>query len=104
MGTESLECLFERLTDSWIEETWMHSSTSTIMNNNNCKQLIGLGESILPLIFEKYKNNLSMMWDGLLYEILGEAPDIPEKHWGKVFVIREYWIEWGKEKGYIINE
>ena len=104
MGTESLECLFERLTDSWIEETWMHSSTSIIMNNNNCKQLIGLGEKIVPLILEKYQESPSVRWSCLLGKILGEHPDVPREHWGKVSIIRDYWIEWGKEKGYIINE
>jgi hypothetical protein len=90
---------FHKLRIQWESETKILSSTTAITNNSNYRQIVEMGKEVIPLLLEDISNNGSF-WDSALIELSGENP-VDQSDWGKMSKMREVWLKWGKEKGYL---
>jgi len=96
---ESTLLLFHRLTDQWRRETRHMSSVHDIIMHPAYQQIIGLGEKAIPLILNELRERLDH-WFWALMMITRESP-VPQEEYGKMTLMRDIWLEWGKRKGYI---
>jgi hypothetical protein len=93
--------LFAILTAHWKSD--MHvkvsSDPSAVMKNPAYQMTIDLGKKVLPLIFKEYEKE-DDMWAIAIACILDFSP-IPEEHYGRIALIREDWLKWGRANGYL---
>jgi hypothetical protein len=92
---QQLKKRFDFYNSIWQSETIFSSSVSEITNNSAYRSIIGLGQEVLPFIFDDLKNN-DNHWFYALEALTGQNP-IKEKHRGFIPLMKKDWIEWGKE-------
>jgi len=63
------------------------------------QRIIATGERIIPLILEELREH-GGEWYWALRTITGESPVPPEAS-GRRRLIKEAWLDWGRERGYI---
>jgi hypothetical protein len=90
---------FSNLVNQWCNEAGFISSTDEAVIHPAYQQIIGMGESVLPLLLEELTKR-SGRWFWALRSITGENP-VPENHRGRTKEMIKDWIDWGKKKGYI---
>jgi hypothetical protein len=90
---------FHNLAKKWKEETLITSSVSEIVSNRSYLDIIDMGEKILPLIFQDLKSDPAF-WFCALEKLTGCNP-IEKSHRGFIKLMKEDWLKWGKENGYI---
>jgi len=93
--------LFAILTASWQSDThWMiFSDPGAVLKNPAFQMTIALGKSVVPLIFREYEKE-EHAWAVALASILRVNP-VPEEHYGRMGLIREDWLKWGRANGYL---
>jgi hypothetical protein len=95
--------VFNGLVSAWREETENLSSFTKIVQNSSYQEIIRLGKgnpsSMVEMILQELRNN-GGYWATALQAITGENPVRPE-HIGDQGYVREDWLEWGKQHGYI---
>jgi hypothetical protein len=96
--SEPVRVKFERLAGQWEEDTEFVSSSTQMILNGAYQQIIGMGEPVLPLIFERLKTQ-GGHWFWALMHITGENPISPDKI-GNYEEMREVWLSWGREHHY----
>ena len=62
-------------------------------------KIIGMGEPALPLILREMRDR-GGHWFLALESIAGENP-ILDEHCGYVPLMKEDWLQWGRERGYL---
>jgi hypothetical protein len=92
---------FSILVRQWQDETGFMSSTSEAVIHPAYQRIIGMGEEAIPFLLKEL-TKASGRWFWALKSITGEDP-VPEDQRGKTQLMIKAWIEWGKEKGYIIE-
>lgn len=92
---------FRALTDRWYDETGGLSNPSTILAHPSVSEILAMGKDVLPLIFEEYAREPHLEWAVILRRILGEHPTFPPDSAGRVSMIRDAWLAWGRERGYV---
>jgi len=95
-----LEGRFKELADVWEEETGFLADPGEIMKHPNYAKIVEMGEPAIPLVLEYYANMGSFLWCAVLTQITGENP-VPKHHAGLYNHVRDDWLTWGHEKGYI---
>lgn len=90
---------FNKLVDEWRSGTGGLSSPRVISNHPAYLEIINMGEDVLPLIFEDFKNN-GGWWFPALRKLTNVNP-IPEYAKGNTKLNAEIWLKWGYEHGYI---
>ena len=65
-----------------------------------CQEIIAEGRRVIPFIMEDFKRDGEFPWDVVLQNIVGFCPS-SEEHRGCVEAIRQDWLKWGREKGYL---
>ncbi|MDO8509180.1 MAG: hypothetical protein Q7S27_05865 [Nanoarchaeota archaeon] len=100
MRKDNLKKKFEKLALKWYEDTCIHSNPEIINSHPNCEKLIKMGEPIIPFILEDIKNSKYGDWGYILKTISREDP-VPRHHYGFYNSMRDDWLAWGKNKGYI---
>lgn len=92
---------FAALTRQWYEQRGISSSTHDIVLCEAYQQIIGMGERVLPLIFEKLKSEGTKpdQWFWALRSITGENP-VPRELWGRRKEMAKIWLQWGEQRGY----
>ena len=99
---EYIKSAFQELRDKWRDETSIHSSVSLIYGNTHYKQIINLGPEIIPLIFEDMTSDKpSGFWFGALEALTGYKMEYPDDEIGKIALMNQRWINWGRQNGYI---
>jgi len=93
--------LFAILTAHWKSDMHVRVSSdpSAVLENPAYQMIIAMGKKVLPLIFKEYSSN-DDTWEMALHCILGFSP-IPVEHYGRMRLIREDWLNWGKANGYL---
>ena len=94
-----MEVQFYTLANQWREETGHLSSVTQMANHSAYRKIIGMGEAVIPLLLNElveYPDH----WFMALQSISGDNP-VPEEYAGRFLKMSEYWLEWGREKGYI---
>ena len=91
---------FQALADQWQEETGMFSLHYQAARHPAYQKILDLGPAIIPLILE-YMTNHGGHWEQILITLSSENPMRPEEA-GKVAKNRQRWLEWGRQKGYLV--
>lgn len=90
---------FRALVRRWKKDTEADSSIARMVRHPAYRQIIEMGEAAVPLLLAELKREPDF-WFVALREITGVNPAPPEAA-GKVELLAQSWIEWGREKGYI---
>jgi hypothetical protein len=96
---EDLHDRFARLAAEWGRDTEHLSFMRDITAHPAYQQIIGLGPAALPLILGELKER-GGHWFHALRAITRENP-IPDEHRGKVRLMKEAWLNWGRQKHYL---
>lgn len=99
LPTPKLEESFARLVYQWKKETRGVSSSTSIALHPAYQQIIAMGEPCIPLLLRELSRG-SGRWFWALESITGENP-VPPEFQGKTKYMVRFWLDWGKEKGYI---
>ena len=97
--TSDLETRFRALADQWRWETGPLSSSSKMAAHPAYQEIIGMGPAAIPLVLRELQERCDH-WFAALRALSGENP-VPREFAGRVPKMRELWLEWGREKGYI---
>ncbi len=98
-GTQQLESQFIELAAVWRKETKFTSSTTVMCTHPAYQRIIGMGESVLPLIFRDLQTEPDH-WFWALKAITGCDP-VPPSHRGDLDAMTCDWLTWGRSKGYV---
>ncbi len=90
---------FRRLTEQWKAETRFLSSTTAIAEHPAYREIVAMGEAVLPLIFDDLSRNPGQ-WYSALAILTGENP-VAEADRGKIHAMTRAWLEWGVLHGYL---
>ena len=91
---------FVELANRWHDETDHLSSPSGITNNDTYLEIISMGKSVIPLILKDLQERGGSWYRAL--RILSGADPVPTEVRGEVPKMKEAWIRWGRDQGYII--
>lgn len=91
---------FKVLTQQWINETVFELSMTKIIEHPAYQEIIAMGNSAIPLILQDLKQNITRHWGYALRVLTGAWP-APKENAGKIKLIAEAWLEWGKENGFL---
>lgn len=90
---------FLQLAAQWKERSKYLSNTAQMAMLKPYQQIIGMGECAVPLILEELLREPDH-WFWALEAITQENP-VPPADVGKVRLMAQAWIDWGKQQGYI---
>jgi len=90
---------FIELANRWHDETDHLSSPSCITDNGLYLEIISMGEAVIPLILQDLRERGGLWYQAL--RILSDADPVPIEVRGDVPKMKEAWLSWGRDKGYI---
>jgi hypothetical protein len=90
---------FLHLAAQWKEKSRYLSNTAQMAMLKPYQQIIGMGERVIPMILEELRREPDH-WFWALEAITQENP-VPPEAAGKVPLMAQAWVEWGKREGYI---
>jgi hypothetical protein len=90
---------FRRLADEWKDRSRYLSNTAQMAMLKPYQQIIGMGFPAVPMILDELRREPDQ-WFWALEAITAENP-VPREAAGKVPLMAEAWIEWGKQRGLI---
>ena len=88
---------FDALVDRWTRETMLSSSITHICMHEAYQQIIGLGERVLPLVFEEMLAG-QLHWSWALSAI---TRDNPAEGTESPRAATDAWIAWGRDRGLV---
>src|SRR5262249_45574622 len=90
---------FRRLASEWKERSRFLSNTTQIAMLRPYQRIIGMGWEAVPFILEELQHE-PRQWFWALEAITEENP-VPPDAAGKVRLMAQAWIDWGKQHGFI---
>jgi hypothetical protein len=93
---------FRRLAADWKEKSRHMSNTAQMAMLIPYQKIIGMGVAAIPLILEELRREPDQ-WFWALEAIADENPVTPEAA-GRVRLMAQAWVEWGKQNGYVSND
>ena len=90
---------FRQLAALWKEKSRYLSNTAQMAMLKPYQQIIGMGMPVVPLILEELQREPDQ-WFWALEAITRENP-VPPEAAGRVNLMAQAWIEWGKQQGLI---
>ena len=96
--TEAASETFARLARKWKAETGFLSSPTKMAMHPAYQEIIGLGQSAVPLLLGKLASDPSY-WFWALRAITKVDP-VPAADRGHMQKMRDAWLKWGKDQGY----
>jgi hypothetical protein len=90
---------FQALAIPWLAMTRFRSNTRTLRNHPVYRELIALGEPVVPLILAEVKKESNVSWFLVLGAITGDDP-VPPAFAGRVDAMAQAWLDWGRARGY----
>ena len=90
---------FNELADQWEIETVFHSNSAMIVKHPAYREIISMGEPVVPLILQRMQAQ-GGHWFYALRDITGANP-VKSDDRGKVAVMQASWLEWGEANGHI---
>lgn len=91
---------FAELANCWHDETDQLSSPSRITGHDTYLRIVSMGKRVIPLILEDLRER-GGHWYRALRILSGEDP-VPAEARGDVKQMRQLWLAWGRDRGYII--
>ncbi len=89
---------FRDLVTRWKADTRYTSSVTEMAVHPAYQQIIGMGESAVPLLLRELAEN-GGHWFWALGAITGEDP-VPAESRGRIAEMTAAWLEWGRANGY----
>ncbi len=97
-SARTLESRFQELLRKWEDETSYLSSIERMVLHPAYQRIIGMGKSVVPLLLREMElRPTHLHW--ALNAITDEDP-VRREHHGRVDLIAQDWIEWGRAQGY----
>ncbi len=96
---------FTELADRWERDTVFMSNSSRAVKHPAHREIISMGESVVPLLMERIQENLDGKreagghWFYALHSITGANP-VKHSERGNIQAVEEAWLEWGARNGY----
>jgi hypothetical protein len=90
---------FQRLSAEWQLQSRFLSNSAQIAMLTPCQRIIGMGPPVVPLILEELRREPNQ-WFWALESITEQNP-VPPEAAGRVRLMAQAWIEWGKQQGYL---
>ena len=90
---------FTELANRWHDETDHLSRGADIIDNDAYREIISMGEPVIPLILQDLQERGGNWYQAL--RILSDADPVPAEVRGEVPKMKEAWLSWGRDKGYI---
>src|SRR5262245_64070703 len=88
---------FGRLASEWKEQSRHLSNTAQMAMLRPYQKIIGMGWDAVPLILAELQREPDQ-WFWALEAITDENP-VPAEDAGKVRLMAQAWVEWGKQQG-----
>jgi hypothetical protein len=96
---ENLEATFRTLAKQWKKDTEAASNIGRMIKHPAYQQIVGMGEAVIPLLLAELKREPDF-WFAALHQLTGVNP-VPKEHAGRVKLMAEAWLEWGRQKGLV---
>ena len=77
----------------------MYSSTTHIDKHPAAAIIAEMGETAVPMVLSELTSH-THHWYGILQRLTGAQP-VPLEHAGRMDLLRQDWLDWGRENGYI---
>jgi len=90
--------IFRELAKRWHEETCFVSSVKKRISHPDYQSIIGIGPGAVPLILKELLKRPEH-WFWALQAITRDDPTTPDADFNKM---REEWLNWGKDRGYLL--
>lgn len=90
--------LFGDLVARWKETRNAHSSGVEMFTHPAYQSIIGMGEKVLPLIFQELRRELDHWFWAL--KAITRCDPVPPAALGNLIEMRKYWLEWATTNGY----
>ena len=90
---------FRRLADEWKDKSKYLSNTAQMVMLRPYQRIIGMGGEALPFLLEELQREPDQ-WFWALEAITEENP-VPAEAAGKVRLMAQAWIDWGKQQGLV---
>lgn len=90
---------FGKLAQEWRATRNPYDSGTQMFSHPAYQQIIGMGDKVLPLIFEELRRELDH-WFWALKAITREDP-VPPEQLGNLEAMRGHWLEWAQSRGYV---
>jgi hypothetical protein len=91
---------FFNLASQWAQDVEDMSSTVEMAKHPAYQKIVSMGQAVIPFLLEDLRQN-PIYWLPALRQITKENPVPPEQR-GKVKQMAEAWLNWGRQKGYIV--
>jgi len=98
-NTPAVAQALSALIDRWRTETSQISSSTERILHPAYQQIIGMGPEVVPLLLKELRDN-GGHWFWALSCITRENP-VSDEDEGNVPKMRDVWLDWGKNKGYL---
>jgi hypothetical protein len=92
---------FQVLATRWDEATRYRSNIHALRNHPVYEELVALGEPAVPLILAELERESKVSWFAVLAAITGQNP-VPPALAGRVDAMARAWLDWGRERGYVV--
>lgn len=105
MISEEIKSQYRAAFDKLSQETGHFSFVQR--NHPSYQELLKMGSIIIPCILEDIEKDNPGIWNGfsLIHESIENehlsAFNIPEKHLGRLGLLKEDFLQWGRDNGYI---
>ena len=91
---------FGKLAKDWKQKRDRFDSGMATFTHPSYQKIIGMGDRVLPLIFEELQRELDH-WFWALKAITRADPDpVPPADVGNLEAMRTHWLRWANERGY----
>ena len=94
-----LRARFQRLTRDWKQQSRFLSNTAQMAMLGTYQRIIGMGMAAVPLILEELQREPDQWFWAL--EAITEANPVPPADAGKVKLMAQAWLDWGRQHGFI---
>jgi hypothetical protein len=99
LSEATVEDRFRRLAAEWKEQSRYLSNTAQMAMLKPYQRIIGLGTPVVPLILEELEREPDQWFWAL--EAITEVDPVPAEAKGRVRLMAQAWIDWGKQQGLI---
>ncbi len=87
---------FQRLATEWKRKSRHMSNTAQMAILPSYQRIIGMGMDAVPLILKELEREPDQWFWAL--EAITEADPVPAEAKGKVTLMAQAWLEWGKQR------
>ena len=94
---EPLEARFARLAAEWKRDSRFLSNSAQMAMLRSYQRIIGMGMPVVPLILQELARDPDQWFWAL--EAITEQNPVPAQAAGKVSLMAQAWIQWGKAEG-----